>query len=149
MLAEQCVLGLAVMWEAFVHDLIVSYIEENSDVCVGFHKARVKLKYRVQEQIVRKMDHDRSIPDVLTRTHIELMVDPEGWNVTADSAETLAKRATQFLSAPHAIKFSLSEMDRRFVDLLIATRNFLSHRSTGSLKIMKKRRSRRWIPRPR
>jgi hypothetical protein len=31
MLAEHCVLGVAVMWEAFVHDLIVSYIEEEPD----------------------------------------------------------------------------------------------------------------------
>jgi hypothetical protein len=67
------------------------------------------------------------------------MVDPDGWNVTADSAETLAKRATQFLSAPYAIKFSLADLDTKFVDLLIAARNYLSHGSTGSLKIMKQR----------
>jgi len=138
LLAEQCVLGLAVMWEAFVHDLIVSYIEENSDVCVGFHKTRVKQSIESKSKLFAKWI-TIDIPEVLTRGHIELMVDPEGWNVTADSAETLAKRATQFLSAPHAIKFSLAEVDRRFVDLLIATRNYLSHRSAGSLKIMKKR----------
>jgi hypothetical protein len=56
-----------------------------------------------------------------------------------DSAETLAKRANQFLIAPDAIKFSLADVDRAFVDLLIATRNYLSHRSTGALGIMKQR----------
>lgn len=138
MLAEQCVLGLAVMWEAFIHDLIVSYIEENSDVCVGFHRTRVRQSIESKSKLFAKWV-TIEIPDVLSRTQIELMVDPDGWNLTADSAETLAKRATQFLSAPHAIKFSLADQDRKFVDLLIATRNYLSHRSAGSLKIMKQR----------
>ncbi len=138
MLAEQCVLGLAVMWEAFIHDLIVSYIEENSDVCVGFHQNRVRQSIESKSKLFAKWV-TIDIPDALSRAQIELMVDPDGWNVTADSAETLAKRATQFLSAPHAIKFSLADQDRRFVDLLISTRNYLSHRSAGSLKTMKQR----------
>jgi hypothetical protein len=138
MLAEQCVLALAVMWEAFVHDLIVSYIEESSETCVGFHHNRVTQSIESKSKLFAKWV-TIDVPPILTRAQIELMVDPDGWNVTADSAETLAKRATQFLSAPHAIKFSLADLDRKFVDLLIATRNYLSHRSTGSLKTMKQR----------
>jgi hypothetical protein len=138
MLAEQCVLGLAVLWEAFVHDLIVSYIEESSEACIRFHRDRVTQSVGSKSKLFAKWI-TISIPDVLSRVQIEMLVDPEGWNITADSAETLAKKANQFLTAPHAIKFSLADVDRAFVDLLIATRNYLSHRSTGALAIMKQR----------
>jgi hypothetical protein len=68
-----------------------------------------------------------------------MMVDPNGWNITADSAETLANTANKILPAIHAKKFSLPEIDRKFIDLTIAIRNYLSHRSSGSLSIMKKK----------
>ena len=101
MLAEQCVLALAVMWEAFIHDLIISYIEENSEACVGFHHNRVTQGIESRSKLFARWV-TIEVPPILTRAQIELMVDPDGWNVTADSAESLAKRATQFLSAPHA-----------------------------------------------
>jgi|ERR1019366_2341018 hypothetical protein len=138
LLAEQFVLGLAVLWEAFIHDLIVAYIEDRSDVCIRFHRDKVTQSIEAKNKAFSKWVVIE-VPPSLTREQIELMLDPEGWNITADSAETLAKRANQLLSAPHAIKFSLADSDRKFVDLLIAIRNYLSHRSSGSLVIMKQR----------
>jgi hypothetical protein len=138
MLAEQCVLGLAVLWEAFIHDLIVSYIEQNPESCIRFHSDRVTQSVESKSKLFAKWVTVEA-PDVLSRVQIELLVDPDGWNITADSAETLAKRANQFLDGAHAIKFSLADVDRAFVDFLIATRNYLSHRSAGALTIMKKR----------
>src|ERR1700693_1103108 len=41
MLAEQSVLGITVQWEAFLHELIVSYIEQSPTVCVDYHKKKV------------------------------------------------------------------------------------------------------------
>lgn len=138
MLAEQCVLGLAVLWEAFIHDLIVSYVEMSSEACIRFHRDRVTKSVESKSKLLAKW-FTIEIPDVLSRVQIELLLDPDGWNITADSAETLATRANQFLTAPHAIKFSLADVDRAFVDFLIATRNYLSHRSSGALAIMKQR----------
>jgi hypothetical protein len=138
MLAEQCVLNLAVLWEAFIHDLIVSHIEDSSEACIRFHKDRVKQSIEQKNKFFSKWV-TIEIPSALSRGQIELLVDPNGWNITADSAETLAKTANQFLAAQHAIKFSLTDVDRCFVDFLIATRNYLSHRSSGALSIMKER----------
>jgi hypothetical protein len=138
MLAEQCVLGVAVLWEAFIHDLIVSYIEQRSDECVRFHKDKVTQAIEAKSKIFLAWIAI-NVPAALTRADIEMMVDPKGWHITADSAETLAKTANQLLSAAHAKKFSLPDADRKFVDLTIAIRNYLSHRSTGSLSIMKQK----------
>lgn len=138
LLAEQCVLGLAVLWEAFIHDLIVSYIMERSEACVRFHKDKVTQSIKAKNELLLKWVAI-NVPATLTRAQIELLVDPTGWNITADSAETLAVKANQLLSAPDAIKFSLPDVDRKFLDLTIAVRNLLSHRSAGALAIMKKR----------
>jgi hypothetical protein len=138
LLAEQCVLGLAVLWEAFVHDLIVAYIVERSDACIRFHKDKVTQSIKAKNELFLKWVRINA-PAALSRAQVEMMVDPAGWNITADSAETLAQKANQLLSAPDAIKFSLPDADRKFLDLTIGIRNFLSHRSAGALTIMKKR----------
>jgi hypothetical protein len=138
MLAEQCTLSLAVLWEAFIHDLIVSYIEESPTSCIRFHKDRVTSSIESKSKLFSKWV-TIEVPEILSRVQIEQLVDPNGWNITADSAETLAAKANQFLVAPHAKKFSLTEKDRRFIDLVIAIRNYLSHRSAGALTILKRR----------
>jgi hypothetical protein len=56
MLAEQCVLGVTVLWEGFIHDLIVAYIEQKPDECVRFHKDRVTQSIKDKNQI-SDMDH--------------------------------------------------------------------------------------------
>ena len=80
-----------------------------------------------------------AVPATVKREQIELMVDPAGWNITAASAEALKEKANQLLSAPHAKKFSLLDTDRVFFDLLVAIRNYLSHRSAGALGILRGR----------
>lgn len=82
-----------------------------------------------------------TVPNPLTRAQIEEMLDPEGRNVSAESAGTLAEKANDLLAAAHAKKFSLTAVDGGFLDFVIALRNYLSHRSSGSMKILRKRLS--------
>lgn len=138
MLAEQCVIGLAVLWEAFIHDLIVGYIEERPEVCTRFHKLRLTQSIESKNKALLRWVKI-NVPRSLSREQIETLVDPDGRNVTADSAESLSTRATQLLSARDAIKFSLAESDQKFLNLVIAIRNYLSHRSAGSFGILKSR----------
>ena len=140
LLAEQCVLTIAVQWEAFIHDLIIAYIEDKPDTCIAFHRNKVtqsvKDKHKGFSAWVTV-----TIPNPLTRIQIEEMLDPEGRNVSAESANTLTKKANELLAATHAKKFSLTSVDGGILDFVIALRNYLSHRSSGSLKVLKKRLS--------
>ncbi len=138
MLAEQCVLGVTVLWEGFLHDLIVAYIEQKPDDCVRFHKDRVTQSIKDKNMIFVTWI-TINVPAVLTKADIELMVDPKGWNITAESAAALAKLTNQILPGATARKFALNEADGKFVDFAISIRNYLSHHSTGSLIIMKDR----------
>ncbi|MCU1305050.1 MAG: hypothetical protein JWQ87_5334 [Candidatus Sulfotelmatobacter sp.] len=137
MLAEQCVLGIAVQWEAFLHDLIVSYIEQSPTVCVDHHKKKVGDAITKSKNALFLAWITYTIPSPLTRVHIEEMVDPKGWNITADSGDSLAALTGNLLPAPASKKFSLPAVDRKFIDLTIAFRNYLSHRSGGSVATLK------------
>lgn len=138
LLAEQCVHSIAVRWEAFIHDLIIAYIEDRPDYCIAFLKANltksVEAKHKGFAAWVTV-----TVPSPLTRAQIGEMLDPEGRNVSAESASALAQKANNLLAAAYARKFSLSAADGRFLDLMISIRNYLSHRSSGSMKILRTR----------
>jgi hypothetical protein len=138
LLAEQCVLSIAVRWEAFIHDLIIAYIEDRPDTCIAFHKGKVTQSVEAKHKGFSAWV-TVTVPNPLTRVQIEAMLDPEGRNVSAESADTLAQKANNLLAAAYARKFSLSAADGRFLDLVIAVRNYLSHRSSGSMTILRKR----------
>jgi hypothetical protein len=138
LLAEQCVLSIAVRWEAFIHDLILAYIEDRPDTCIAFHRRKVTQSVEAKHKGFGAWI-TVNVPNPLTRVQIEAMLDPEGRNVSAESADTLAQKANNLLAAAHARKFSLIAADGRFLDLVIAVRNYLSHRSSGSMAILRKR----------
>jgi hypothetical protein len=136
MLVEQCVLGVTVLWEGFIHDLIVAYIEQKPDDCVRFHKDKVTQSIKEKNQIFLTWI-TINVPTILSKTDIESMVDPKGWNITAESSAALSKLTNQILPGATAKKFSLNEADGKFIDFTISIRNYLSHHSAGSLTTMK------------
>ena len=138
LLAEQCVLTIAVRWEAFIHDLIIAYIETSPNTCVAFYKSKVEQSVEAKHKGFAAWI-TVTVPTPLTRAKIEEMLDPEGRNVSAESASTLTKKANELLAAAYARKFSFTAADGGFLDFMIAVRNYLSHRSSGSMKILRKR----------
>jgi hypothetical protein len=139
MLAEQCAMSLAVSWEAFINDLLIAYVSMSPDVFKKDLESRVSdsLKSRYGDAAARwvKFRPPRS-PNKLQLMRV---IDPKGWNVTANSAEELSKRANQLLPAADAKKFSLDVADSTFVDYAISLRNYLSHRSRASRAEVKAR----------
>ncbi len=131
MLSEQAAMSLGVYWEAFVHDLFVAYVTRNPVNCITDFRKRLDKnlneKFNLPATWVRL-----SIPATLNSKHVERMLDPKGWNVNATSAQELRNKANQFLHSVDARNFSLSQEDAQFVDLLVAIRNYLAHRSTSS-----------------
>jgi hypothetical protein len=137
MLAEQCALSMGVLWEAFVHDLLLTYVMVNPSVCMKDLEKRLKQSLEAKVGPASKWVKF-GFPRVLTKAQLAGIVDPKGWNITAGSAEDLAKLANQLLTASDAKKFSLGAEDGAFVNFLIGLRNYLSHRSTASRAIVAK-----------
>lgn len=132
MLVEDFVLSAAVMWEAFVNDIIVAYVCENPNTYLKNLQQRIEqsLTGKFGNSVAKRVKFVR--PSKLDRDQAVKMIDPSGWNITADSAQALSDRANDLLVASHAKKFFLDQEDREFIDFLLCLRNFLSHRSKGS-----------------
>lgn len=138
LLATQFVLSLAVMWEAFVSDLMVGYVSVSPGTFLK------NLEKRIDRSLNDKFGHGVAKrmkfipPSNFNRAVAHSFLDHKGRNVTAHSAQELADRANEFLAGSSARKFSLDTDDRMFVDVLLGIRNFLSHRSKQSLAVLKK-----------
>jgi hypothetical protein len=131
MLSEQATMYLGVYWEAFIHDLFVAYVTKNPTNCVADYKKRLDKsladKFNVPNTWIRV-----TVPKSLSPQQAERMLDPKGWNLDATSAQELRNKANQFLHSTNARNFALDQEDAQFVDLLVAVRNYLAHRSTSS-----------------
>ncbi len=131
MLSEQAVMSLAVFWEAFLHDLMVSYVVRRPKSCL--EDAEKRLRQSLAEKflgITRWVE--LQFPSTLTEAQVERILDPKGWNVVATSSDALTRMANRYLSASDAKKFSLNADDSAFIDYLVSLRNYLGHRSSGA-----------------
>jgi hypothetical protein len=131
MLGEQCAMTLAVSWEAFIHDVLIAYVSLSPAVFKKDLEARLtqSIEDKYGEAIRWVKFH---MPKAPQKSQLVGVIDPKGWNITANSAEDLSKRANQLLPAADAKKFSLDADDSALVDYLIAMRNYLGHRSKAS-----------------
>lgn len=136
-LAEQFIMSLAVLWEAFVSDLILAYIIEDPKTYLQSVKARINqsLTEKFGAPIAKRVRF--LTPRNLNRSQALSMIDPKGTNITSRSAENLSNRANTHLAAKAAMKFSFDSHDREAIDLLLCIRNYLAHRSKMSRGTLK------------
>jgi hypothetical protein len=71
-------------------------------------------------------------PGTLSRSEVEMLLDPKGENITASDPSKLADKANKLIAAGFAPRFSLDADDAQFLTLLVSLRNFLAHRSDAS-----------------
>lgn len=131
MISEQSVMLTAVLWEAFIHDLFVSYVSADPEQCFRNFKERFNQSNNEKfAGVVRWVSLD--FPVAINQLQAEKLLDPKGWNLAVRSAQSLSELANRHLNVVHAKKFSLEADDRDFLDYLVALRNYLSHRSSGA-----------------
>lgn len=138
LIAEQCVMSQAVFWEAFIHELIFSHLCGKPETYLSELKSRVTQSVAGKFPAASRWVHIK-FPRRTSRGRLLALVDPKGWNITASTAEELTKIANQMLPGALAKKFSFDEDDRAFIDLLVALRNYLGHRSRGSMRVLRER----------
>jgi hypothetical protein len=131
MLSEQAIMTLAVSWESFLHDVLISYMEHRPKPCLKDHADRIRRSLGERFPGASRWV-SVTFPDSPTQAQLERLIDPKGRNISATSASTLRDLANRLLAAPYARKFSLNADDSAFIDYLVAVRNFLGHRSNGA-----------------
>jgi hypothetical protein len=136
-LSEQLVISLAVRWEAYLNDLLISYVVFAPRV------AKLSLEQDAKKLVLGKLGKGLeklvllSYPASLSAERVSQLLDPKGYNISATSPSELSKFANKFLLPRFARKFFLDKRDTEFLELFFGLRNFLSHRSAGSLVILK------------
>lgn len=136
-LVESSLLSASVLWEAFVHDLFVVYInldpsrlgrtlltsiqQSTKDKRGQFVSSHVRLEW----------------PKHLNRDQVLEVLDQEERNVSFKSAQQMVERAKEWLGTTDAQRFDgLSDAELAAIDLWGAVRNYLAHRSRSAKKTM-------------
>lgn len=136
-LAENTVLTAATLWESFVNDLFVAYINrDSSQFVVHLKNAFEADKTSKQKQISNRFT-SLNFPQHMPVEMINSLLDEVGNNVTFSSYTAMKKGAKTYLSAANATRVGgLTSQQGATINLWIAFRNHISHRSARSLKAM-------------
>jgi hypothetical protein len=137
-LVVQLSLSISVQWESFIHDLIVAYVLSDSTRALESLEERVRQSIQGKFGAVTVKCFKFCKPTGLNREKIQELYDPKGWNITAQNASDLAKRANELLVGRYAKRFALDAGNAEFYDYVVALRNYLSHRSAGARATLKK-----------
>lgn len=136
-LAENIVLTAATFWEGFVNDLFVAYINRDSTQFAthlqnAFDDNRTAKQKLIASQFVRV-----TFPTHLSVSMITSLLDNNGNNVTFSSYDAMKKGAKRYLAASNAANINgLTSLQGATINLWIALRNHIAHRSERSLRAM-------------
>jgi hypothetical protein len=136
LLAEQLVMSVAVVWEGFLTDLLITYAALDS------RKASDSLRERILKSARERFGNEAAktirfaLPKKLSKARIAALFDPKGWNFSFSTADLLSQRANELLVAQYAKKFTLDAEDMMFLQFLVTMRNYLGHRSPSSRDVL-------------
>lgn len=136
-LTENSMLAAAVLWEGFISDLLVAYI--NRDSTRFSTHLRDALRHGLsdkQDTILTKYAR-LNIPAHLNKAEIQELVDANGNNITFSHFGALVDQTKSWLVPIDADRFRLrNQKEKSVINSLIAIRNHLAHRSERSHNAM-------------
>lgn len=136
---EHSLLAAAVIWEGFVSDMFIAYI--NGDAARFKQHLQASFEEHMKAGATPKRVFDTfgklELPGHLTKAQVQSLADGVGNNITFPNFGELEDRAGTWLSAAHASKFTaLTAQQKATVNAVIALRNHIAHRSKRSLDAM-------------
>lgn len=132
-LAESTILSAAVLWESYVSDLFLAYINRDSSRFAQHLRNALETSLSDKPQRIYQTYGSLNIPDHLTKETIIGLLDPRGSNVTFRNAQELIDGAERYLTAQNRAGIvGLSAQDQGTIDALVAVRNHIAHRSRQS-----------------
>lgn len=134
LVAESSLLSASVLWERFVSDLFVAYINRDSS------KFATSLQTRVMNAVTKaklgtfvSQVVQVSLPKHLTKKAVRAALDPKEWNLSFESGASMQLEAAANLATTPASAFAtLTASEVASIDAWHGVRNFLAHRSQSS-----------------
>lgn len=139
LVAEHSLLAAAILWEGFVSDLIVAYINRDSSGLAAHvaSKTTQTSSDDVAKRAVSLGHTSLKLKPHLTTAEVRALLDSRGFNITFKSTDDLKQKAGQWLATAHSAYFTgLSAAECSSIEAWHAIRNFLAHRSSSAKQRM-------------
>ncbi len=133
---ENYTLTLGVLFEGFVNDLIFAYANRDCTRVMQHLETSVRKTLESNRKAAAAFDGFAEFKSQrhLTKKELKAILDPAERNTSFPNYASIEDRANQWLIAEHARRFTgLTAQQRAIIDLTIAFRNNLAHRSKSSL----------------
>jgi len=132
-LSASTMISAATLWESFLSDLLVAYINRDpSQFVVHLEHALNEDLSDKQKQILNRYAPYKA-PTNIDRTTIISLLDNNGNNITFSSAQALKKGAKRWISAANMAGINaISGQQMAIINLWISLRNHIAHDSERS-----------------
>jgi len=133
LITESAMLTAAVLWEGFLSDLFIAYINRDTSAYAMFAEAAVRqhAQEKFGTDVVKSVSLQLELH--LSADQVRQLLDSKGYNLTFKTASFLVHRAGEWLAKPYKQYFTaLTPAQRASIDASSAIRNFLAHRSRSS-----------------
>lgn len=137
-LSASTMISVATLWESFVSDLIVAYINRDpSQFAIHLKHALNEDMSGKQKQILARYA-PYSAPTSIDRATIISLIDNDGNNITFSSAQALKKGAKRWVTTANMAGINaLTGQQMSVINLWIALRNHIAHDSERSKVALK------------
>lgn len=133
--SENFALSTGVMFEGYVNDVIMAYV--NKDCTQLLDHLTLSIERQLPDGKARRGFSELGSLGQrkhLNKAQLQSILDPDGRNTSFPSYDAIHARARQWLVQEHLSKFdALDARDKAVVNLAIAVRNNVAHRSKSSL----------------
>lgn len=137
-LSEQTMMSAAVLWEGFISDLIVAYINRDSSEFENWSTNILQESIKGQRAKSILTEYVTvNFPRHFTKSEIEILLDPNQRNLVFFNYSEMKKMTKKLLFSDHYQCFAaIDSRDGAVINAVIAVRNYLAHRSKSSKKRM-------------
>lgn len=136
-LTENTLMAAAVLWEGFISDLLIAYINRDSTRFATHLKDALETGLSDKQKTILTKYTALNVPKHLKKAEILSLVDTNGNNITFSHFDELVTQAKSWLATVDADRFkNRTAREKAIVNSLIALRNHLAHRSDRSHEAM-------------
>lgn len=133
---ENYILTIGVLFEGFINDLIFAYANRDCARVMQHLEASVRETLQPNQKAAAAFNNFAEFKhrEHLTKDELKTILDPSGRNTSFPTYVAIEERAQQWLVNVHVARFTrLTAQQKAVIDLTIAFRNNLAHRSKSSL----------------
>ena len=129
----------AVLWESFIHDLVLAYVEMDPKRALKNKADGIVNSIKDKFGSTCSRNTEVNLPQNPNRNTLAKIIDHKGRNITFTDANSFNGRINNLISPRFIIDMNLDASVSEFFDFQIALRNYLSHHSTSSRNILKEK----------